>query len=151
MEDDKGPMKRKGHGRFEKGKAKERGELIRDGITRKTETIINRANIYQEYMKKIPIPSPVPNTIECKTWGELALGMEELYKQPLHYLTYAILKEWDKSRVGGDNEKKALGQVMNPLLAQATIWCIEQVHRCTTSSQYLANLWLSDPGYVYFC
>ena len=117
----------------------------------KTEEIMSRAKIYQEYMKKIPIPSPVGNSLECKTWEELAMGMEELYKQPLHYLTYAIVKEWDKSRVGAENEKKPLGQAMNPLLAQATIWFIEQVHRCTTSSQYLANLWLSDPNYVNFC
>ncbi|OVA15527.1 Protein RDM1 [Macleaya cordata] len=101
--------------------------------------------MYQEYMKQIPIPSLHASAIPFTTWQGLAQSLKWLYKQPLHYLTNTVLKQWDKSRIGTNNEHLPLDAIIHPRKAEATIWLMEEVHRLTSSHHHLAKLWLSDP------
>ncbi|KAJ8746838.1 hypothetical protein K2173_003844 [Erythroxylum novogranatense] len=109
------------------------------------EAMNKKARKYQEYMKKIPIPSIKGLPITFFTWQGLAESLKQMYEQPLHYLTYKLLQEWDHSRIGTPDECKPLDCIFHPSKAEATIWVMEEVHRQCTSHHHLANLWLSDP------
>lgn len=108
-------------------------------------TIIRRAEMYQEYMKQLPIPTNRPSVIPCTTWQGLAKSIKLLYGQPLHYLTNICLKKWDQLRMGSEYEHQPLDTIVHPSKAEISIWCIEEVHRLTTSHQNLSKLWLADP------
>ncbi|KAG1334013.1 hypothetical protein COCNU_03G001320 [Cocos nucifera] len=72
--------------------------------------LIRKAEMYQEYMKQIPIPAHRGSVIPFTSWQGLAKSVKQLYGQPLHYLTNILLKQWDLSRVGtADSRKKKLG------------------------------------------
>ncbi|KAF2927674.1 hypothetical protein DAI22_06g222500 [Oryza sativa Japonica Group] len=103
--------------------------------------------MYQEYMKHIPVPAHRGSVIPCTTWLGLGRSVKQLYKQPLHYLTNVLLKQWDQQRVGSDDEHRPLDAIIHPVKAEALIWITEEVHRLTTSSQHLASLWASAPMY----
>ncbi|GAB4827466.1 hypothetical protein Ancab_034350 [Ancistrocladus abbreviatus] len=105
------------------------------------EELVYRAKIYQQHMKRILLPKPSGFAAKYNTWVELAMSIEEFYKQPLHYLTFVLLKQWDELRDG----KEPLHKISNVIEAEATVWLIEDVHRLTTTPEYLARLWLSDP------
>ncbi|KAF8401731.1 hypothetical protein HHK36_012677 [Tetracentron sinense] len=109
--------------------------------------VIKRAEMYQEYMKQIPIPSLHGSVIPFTTWHGLAKSIKQLYGQPLHYLTNVLLKQWDQSRIGTNDEHLPLDTIIHPCKAEATIWLMEEVHRLTSSHHHLAKLWLSDPMY----
>ncbi|XP_077245363.1 protein RDM1-like isoform X3 [Tasmannia lanceolata] len=109
------------------------------------DTVIRRAEMYQEYMKHIPIPSLRGSLIPFTTWQGLAKSLKKLYGQPLHYLTNVLLKQWDQLRIGTDDEYRPLGVIVHPVKAEATIWLMEEVHRLTSSHHHLAKLWASDP------
>lgn len=107
--------------------------------------LFKKAELYQEYMKQIPIPTHRGSIIPFTSWVGLGNSIKHLYQQPLHYLTNILLKQWDKSRYDSEDEFKPLDTVIHPSKAEATIWLIEEVHRCTSSHHHLAKLWLSDP------
>ncbi|BAS98724.1 protein RDM1 isoform X2 [Oryza sativa Japonica Group] len=109
--------------------------------------LIRKAEMYQEYMKHIPVPAHRGSVIPCTTWLGLGRSVKQLYKQPLHYLTNVLLKQWDQQRVGSDDEHRPLDAIIHPVKAEALIWITEEVHRLTTSSQHLASLWASAPMY----
>ncbi|KAF9605083.1 hypothetical protein IFM89_013753 [Coptis chinensis] len=108
-------------------------------------TVLKRAEMYQEYMKLIQIPSLHGSAIPFTTWQGLAKSLKQLYGQPLHYLTNVALKQLDQSRIGSENEHQPLDAVIHPRKAEATIWLMEEVHRLTSSHHHLGNLWLLDP------
>ncbi|KAJ0034538.1 hypothetical protein Pint_24771 [Pistacia integerrima] len=107
--------------------------------------LFKKAELYQEYMKQIPIPTHRGSIIPFTSWMGLGNSIKQLYQQPLHYLTNILLKQWDKSRFDSEDEYKPLDTVIHPCKAEATIWLIEEVHRHTSSHHHLAKLWLSDP------
>uniref|UniRef100_A0A0E0LDP9 Uncharacterized protein n=1 Tax=Oryza punctata TaxID=4537 RepID=A0A0E0LDP9_ORYPU len=90
--------------------------------------------MYQEYMKHIPVPAHRGSVIPCTTWLGLGRSVKQLYKQPLHYLTNVLLKQWDQQRVGSDDEHRPLDAIIHPVKAEALIWITEEVHRLTTST-----------------
>lgn len=108
--------------------------------------MMRKAEIYQEYMKQIPIPSSTCGLpISYMTWQELARTIKQVYGQPLHYLTNKLLKQWDQLRIGTKDESKPLDNIIDPNRAVATVWGMEEFHRQCSSHQHLARLWLSDP------
>ena len=109
------------------------------------DALIKSAEMYQEYMKHIPIPTHRGSVIPFTTWMGLGKSIKQLYNQPLHYLTNILLKQWDQLRIGSEDECKPLDTLVHPCKAEATIWLIEEVHRHTSSHLHLAKLWLSDP------
>ncbi|KAL5743910.1 hypothetical protein ACOSQ2_027026 [Xanthoceras sorbifolium] len=125
------------------------GESIKD-IKAETDEVIEDAKKYQEKMKKIPIPPTHKAPIAFNTWQELGKSISESYGQPLHYLTLKILKKWDESRIGTEEETKPMHTIIPPNKAETTIWVIEEFHRLCNSHARLAKPWLSDPTYHAF-
>ncbi|KAK6928966.1 Protein RDM1, plant [Dillenia turbinata] len=109
--------------------------------------LLRRAKMYQDYMMQIPIPTVRGSLIPFKTWMQLGKSIKQIYCQPLHYLTNILLKEWDESRIGSEDEDKPLETTMHPCKAEATIWLMEEVHRKTASYHHISKLWLSDKMY----
>lgn len=109
--------------------------------------LIRKAEMYQEYMKQIPVPAHRGSVIPFTSWLGLAKSVKQLYGQPLHYLTNILLKQWDLSRVGSEDERQPLDTIIHPAKAEALIWVTEEVHRLTSSPHHLAKLWASDPTY----
>ncbi|KAJ4722509.1 Protein RDM1 [Melia azedarach] len=112
--------------------------------------LFKRAEMYQEYMKQLPIPTQRGSIIPFISWVGLGKSIKQLYQQPLHYLTNILLKRWDQLRFGSEDEHRPLDTIIHPCKAEATIWLIEEVHRLTSSHHHLAKLWLSDPMYHVF-
>ncbi|KAL1826491.1 hypothetical protein ACET3Z_004903 [Daucus carota] len=108
-------------------------------------TVVKRAEMYQEYMKQLPIPINRPSVLPCTTWQGLAKSIKQFYGQPLHYLTNICLKKWDQLRIGSEDEHQPLHTIIHPSKAEISIWCMEEVHRRTTSNHKLSKLWLADP------
>nr|XP_043612885.1 protein RDM1-like [Erigeron canadensis]XP_043612886.1 protein RDM1-like [Erigeron canadensis] len=111
------------------------------------ELMIRSAKMYQEYMKQIPIPAQRGSVITFTSWSGLAKSMKQLYQQPLHYLTNVRVKEWDQLRGDADIRAEPLDTIIHPCKAETNIWLMEEVHRLTSSYQFLAKLWLADPMY----
>lgn len=109
--------------------------------------VVKLAEDYQEHMKKIPIPTIRRSDAMFITWHSLANSMKQFYGQPLHYLTYVLVKQWDQSRIGTVDEEKPMDTIIHPSKAESTIWDVEEVHRRCTSHIHLAKLWVSDPEY----
>ncbi|CAI9296076.1 unnamed protein product [Lactuca saligna] len=113
-----------------------------------TEELLRKsAKMYQEYMKEIPIPAQHRSIIPFKSWTGLANSMKQMYQQPLHYLTNIRMKEWDEMR---DGDPLRLDSMIHPCKAETNIWLIEEVHRLTSSHQFIAKLWIADPMYYTF-
>ncbi|KAA8534206.1 hypothetical protein F0562_031601 [Nyssa sinensis] len=112
--------------------------------------VSRQAQMYQDYMKEIEIPNIRDSAIPFNTWQELANSLKQIYGQPLHYFTKIQLKQWDQSRMGAENEQEPMDKIINPSIAEATIWFIEDIHRRSTSYYYLAKVWLADPIYHAF-
>ncbi|XP_020590654.1 uncharacterized protein LOC110031668 [Phalaenopsis equestris] len=110
-------------------------------------TLIRLAGMYQEHMKRIPIPTFSGSVVPFTSWQGLAKSLKQLYGQPLHYLTNTLLKQWDSERLGSDNEQQPLDTVVHPVKAQTLVWLTEELHRLTASPIHLAKLWASDPMY----
>ncbi|XVE81650.1 hypothetical protein DITRI_Ditri15bG0082300 [Diplodiscus trichospermus] len=119
-------------------------ELSSEGL------LIRRAEVYQEYMKQLPIPTLRGSIIPFTTWMGLGRSIKQLYGQPLHYLTNMQLKQWDHLRIGGEDEHSPLDTVIHPCKAEATVWLVEELHRQTSSHHHIAKLWQSDPKYHAF-
>ncbi|XP_009602618.1 uncharacterized protein [Nicotiana tomentosiformis] len=113
----------------------------------KSDALLRRARMYQEYMQLVPIPTQTHSTIPCISWAGLAASIKKLYGQPLHYLTNLCMKQRDQMRVGADDEVDPLEMLIHPTKAESSIWLMEEVHRRTSSPHYLAKLWLADPMY----
>lgn len=107
--------------------------------------LIKRAELYQGYMKQIPIPTHRGSLIPFTSWMGLGKSIKQMYGQPLHYLTNVQLKQWDQLRIGSEDEDRPLDTIVHPSKAEATIWLLEEVHRRTASNYHIAKLWLSDP------
>ncbi|GKV42396.1 hypothetical protein SLEP1_g49804 [Rubroshorea leprosula] len=103
------------------------------------------AELCQEYMKEVPIPPQRGSIIPFTSWMGLGRSIKQLYGQPLPYLTNILLKQWDQLRFGSEDEDTPLDIIVHPCKAEATIWLLEEAHRCTTSSHHIAKLWQSDP------
>ncbi|WCJ23831.1 RNA-DIRECTED DNA METHYLATION 1 [Euphorbia peplus] len=112
--------------------------------------LIKRAEMYQEYMGKLPIPALHGSVIPFSSWTGLGKSIKKLYGQPLHYLTNVLLNRWDRLRLYNDDEQKTLDIMIHPCKAEATIWLVEEIHRLTSSHQHVAKLWMSDPMYHIF-
>ncbi|GKV19642.1 hypothetical protein SLEP1_g29871 [Rubroshorea leprosula] len=112
--------------------------------------LMKRAELYQEYMKQVPIPTQRGSIIPFTSWMGLGRSIKQLYGQPLHYLTNILLKQWDQLRFGSEDEDRPLDTIIHPCKAEATIWLIEEMHRRTTSSLHIAKLWQSDPMHYAF-
>ncbi|XP_010532569.1 PREDICTED: protein RDM1 [Tarenaya hassleriana] len=112
--------------------------------------LYRRAEMYQEYMKQIPIPTNRGSLIPFTTWVGLGDSIKQLYGQPLHYLTNILLHQWDRSSFGSEAERQALDTVIHPSKAEAAIWLVEEIHRSTSSYHCFVNLWQSDPMYHAF-
>ncbi|KAL1197568.1 Protein RDM1 [Cardamine amara subsp. amara] len=113
-------------------------------------SLLIRAEMYQEYMKQLPIPTNRGSLIPFTSWVGLSISIKQLYGQPLHYLTNILLQHWDQSRFGSDSEDQTLDSIIHPSKAEATIWVLEEIHRLTSSHLHIARLWLSDPMYHSF-
>ncbi|KAK7366570.1 hypothetical protein VNO80_08563 [Phaseolus coccineus] len=109
--------------------------------------LMRRAEMYQDYMKQIPIPSHRGSVIPFTSWMGLGRSMKQLYGQPLHYLTNILLKQWDQLRIGSEDEYKPLDIIIHPHKAEANIWLIEEIHRQTSSHFHIASLWKVDTMY----
>lgn len=109
------------------------------------DALIKRAEMYQDYMKQIPVPSHRGSVIPFTSWMGLGRSIKQLYGQPLHYLTNILLKQWDQLRIGSEDEYKPLDNIIHPCKAEATIWLIEEIHRQTSSHFHIASLWQVDP------
>ncbi|KAL2329560.1 hypothetical protein Fmac_017141 [Flemingia macrophylla] len=127
--------------------ANEVARPFRSNQTVDRDALVELAKKYQERMKKIPLPAGHVGEVLFANWKGLAQNLKRFYRQPLHYLTYKLCKEWDKSRFGSEDEWQPLNTIMNWRDAEETIWKIETVHRTCTSPIHLAMLWLSDPEY----
>ncbi|CAN4092918.1 unnamed protein product [Withania somnifera] len=103
--------------------------------------------MYQEYMQMVPIPTEIGSVIPCNSWTGLATSIKKLFGQPLHYLTNLCMVQWDRLRIGADNEDESLDMVIHPTTAEASIWRMEDMHRRTSSPFYIARLWHGDPNY----
>ncbi|KAL2229934.1 UNVERIFIED_CONTAM: Protein RDM1 [Sesamum indicum] len=101
-------------------------------------------------MKLIPIPTKRGTVIPYTSWTGLGSSMKKMYKQPLHYLTNIHLKRLDQERLGAEDEDVPLDMIIHPSKAEASIWLIEEVHRRTSSSHHLAQVWAADPMYHSF-
>ncbi|WVZ79320.1 hypothetical protein U9M48_026914, partial [Paspalum notatum var. saurae] len=101
--------------------------------------LIRRAEMYQQYMKHIPVPACSDSVIPFTSWLGLARSLKQLYEQPLHYLTNVLLKRWDQQRIGSGDEHRRLDAIIHPVRAETLIWATEEVHRLTTSGQHLAT------------
>lgn len=106
-----------------------------------------KAEMYQQYMKQIPIPTDRGSVVPFDSWLGLGKSLKKVYGQPLHYLTNVLLQQWDQERIGSDEEYQSLDIVINPSKAEATVWLIEEVHRKTSSHHHIAQLWLLNPMY----
>ncbi|CAE5968216.1 unnamed protein product [Arabidopsis arenosa] len=113
-------------------------------------SLLRRAEMYQDYMKQVPIPTNRGSLIPFTSWVGLSISMKQLYGQPLHYLTNVLLQRWDQSRFGTDSEEQSLDSIIHPSKAEATIWLVEEIHRITSSHLHIASLWESDPMYHSF-
>ncbi|EOA31598.1 hypothetical protein CARUB_v10014795mg [Capsella rubella] len=113
-------------------------------------SLLRRAEMYQDYMKQVPIPTNRGSLIPFTSWAGLSISIKQLYGQPLHYLTNVLLQRWDQSRLGTDSEDQALDSIIHPSKAEATIWLVEEIHRITSSHLHIAHLWSSDPMYHSF-
>ncbi|KAI3731036.1 hypothetical protein L1987_62219 [Smallanthus sonchifolius] len=111
------------------------------------ELLMRNAKMYQEYMKQIPIPAQRGSVISFTSWSGLAKSMKQMYRQPLHYLTNIRVKEWDRMRSDAAIKDEPLDTVIHPCKAETNIWLMEEVHRLTSSYQFLGKLWLADPMY----
>ncbi|TMW88523.1 hypothetical protein EJD97_018441 [Solanum chilense] len=109
--------------------------------------ILRKAKMYQEYMQMVPIPARKASVIPCNSWTGLAASIKGLYGQPLHYLTNLSVKKWDSLRIGASDEDVPLDILIDPAKAEAGIWCIEEMHKKTTSPYFIARLWHADPMY----
>lgn len=107
--------------------------------------MIRSAEVYQEYMKRLSIPTQRGSVIPFTSWMGLGTSIKQLYGQPLHYLTNILLKQWDHLRIGSEDEDTPLDIVIHPCKAEANVWLVEELHRQTTSHHHLAKLWQSDP------
>ena len=106
--------------------------------------------MYQEYMKRIKIPTHRGSVIPFNSWTGLAKSMKELYGQPLHYLTNIHVKRLDRLRIGAEDEDRPLDIVIHPSKAEVSIWLMEEIPRLTSSHHFLAKLWTADPMYHAF-
>ncbi|XP_010511601.1 PREDICTED: protein RDM1-like [Camelina sativa] len=113
-------------------------------------SLLRRAEMYQEYMKQVPVPTSRGSLIPFTSWVGLGMSIKQLYRQPLHYLTNVLLQGWDQSRLDTDSEDQALDSIIHPSKAEATIWLVEEIHRITSSPLHIAHLWSSDPMYHSF-
>lgn len=113
-------------------------------------SLLRRAEMYQDYMKQLQIPTNRGSLIPFTSWVGLSISIKQLYGQPLHYLTNILLQHWDQSRFGSDSEDKTLDSIIHPSKAEATIWVLEEIHRLTSSHFHIARLWQSDPMYHSF-
>ncbi|KAI4339260.1 hypothetical protein MLD38_024220 [Melastoma candidum] len=118
-----------------------------EGVEEDGGGLMTRAEAYQQYMKKIEVPKDRGSLIPFVTWATLGKSIEQLYGQPLHYLTNIALRQLDQKRLGSEDEYMPLDLVMHPCKAEAMIWLMEEVHRSTSSYLYIAELWRSDPFY----
>ncbi|OIW11157.1 hypothetical protein TanjilG_22964 [Lupinus angustifolius] len=114
------------------------------------DVLIRRAEMYQDHMKQIPIPTHRGSVIPFNSWMGLGRSIKQLYGQPLHYLTNILLNQWDQLRIGTDDEYTPLDNIIHPCKAEATIWLMEEVHRQTSSHVQIAELWKEDPMYNAF-
>ncbi|KAM7277731.1 hypothetical protein ACFE04_004865 [Oxalis oulophora] len=111
------------------------------------ELLMMRAEVYQEYMKKIPFPMQRGSVIPFTSWIGLGQSIKQLYNQPLHYLTNVSLKQWDQWRSDTEDD---LDSIIHPRKAEVTIWLLEEVNRRCASHHHLAKLWEADPMYHAF-
>ncbi|KAF2284249.1 hypothetical protein P3X46_027634 [Hevea brasiliensis] len=109
------------------------------------DVLIKRAEMYQEYMRQLPMPARHGSVIPFSSWVGLGKSIKQLYGQPLHYLTNILLKQWDHLRIGSEDEQKPLDITIHPCKAEATIWLVEEIHRRTSSHHHVAKSWLLDP------
>ncbi|KAI4333216.1 hypothetical protein L6164_018053 [Bauhinia variegata] len=114
------------------------------------DVLIRRAEMYQEYMKQIPVPNLRGSVIPFTSWMGLGRSIKEMYGQPLHYLTNILLKQWDQLRMGSDDEYKPLDNIIHPCKAETSIWLIEEVHRHTASPYHIVKQWQVDPMHYAF-
>ncbi|KAJ3699957.1 hypothetical protein LUZ61_003662 [Rhynchospora tenuis] len=114
-----------------------------------TGTLVRKAEMYQEYMKHIPIPAVRGSQVPFTSWQGLADSLKALYHQPLHYLTNLQLRQWDCLRLGlsGDEACVPLDDLIHPVKAEALVWLMEETHRLTASPLSLAKIWASDDFY----
>lgn len=110
-------------------------------------SLVMRAEMYQGYMKELPLPTNRGSVIPFTSWVGLSFSIKQLYGQPLHYLTNVLLQRWDESRLGSDSEYQSLDFIIHPCKAEATVWLVEEIHRLTSSHLLIAQLWGSDPMY----
>ncbi|XP_065863258.1 protein RDM1-like [Euphorbia lathyris] len=111
------------------------------------DVLMRRAEMYQDYMNKLPIPSLHGSVIPFSSWVGLGKSIKKLYGQPLHYLTNILLNQWDHLRLYNEDKLKPLDIMIHPIKAEATIWLVEEMHRLTASHQHVARLWMSDMNY----
>ena len=105
--------------------------------------LAKEAEMYQEFMNRIPIPRYRRSIIPFYSWQELGRSMKQIYGQPLHYMTNLLLRQWDQQR----STATAADSVVHPSKAEALIWVSEEVNRLTCSPLHLSRVWASDPMY----
>ncbi|ESQ38150.1 hypothetical protein EUTSA_v10029384mg [Eutrema salsugineum] len=115
------------------------------------DSLLMRAEMYKDYMRRLPIPTNRGSLIPFTSWVGLINSIKELYGQPL-YITFTnvLLQRWDHSRFGSDSEDQCLDSIIHPSRAEATIWLVEEILRLTSSHFQIARLWGSDPMYHSF-
>nr|DAD48730.1 TPA_asm: hypothetical protein HUJ06_018667 [Nelumbo nucifera] len=72
-------------------------------------------------MKQISVPSQCASVILFTSWQGLGKSIKQLYGQPLHYLTNILLKQWDQSRIGAEDEYRPLDAIIHPCKAEAML------------------------------
>uniref|UniRef100_A0A6N2MUW1 Uncharacterized protein n=1 Tax=Salix viminalis TaxID=40686 RepID=A0A6N2MUW1_SALVM len=82
--------------------------------------------------------------------GGIRQSIKQPYRQPLHYLTNILLKQWDRQRIGNGDEHKPLDIMIHPCKAETTNWLVEEVHRRTSTYHHVAKLLQSDQINILF-
>ncbi|KAG5065877.1 hypothetical protein JHK86_009608 [Glycine max] len=93
---------------FEKFSRRRRSFVAKKRSCLHADALIRRAEMYQDYMKQIPIPNHRGTMIPFTSWMGLSRSMKQIYGQPLNCLANILLEQWGQLRIGSEDELASL-------------------------------------------